>query len=122
MPAELPAIGRQPLMQFSLASLLKYVTICSVLAAASSAAGVASALLLAGMALALAARNGWLAILSFGVALLLADWPFRSDEKGAVIQTVAIIALALALSFWYRLEHLRADRIAVQPLAEPASQ
>jgi hypothetical protein len=90
-------------MQFSLASLLEFTTICSVLLALSPLLGLAATLWLIFMSLSVSVRIGPLAIVAFGGALL-ADTPGGGPlvSDASLPRTAAIVGSSLAISFWYR--------------------
>src|SRR5262245_25678347 len=68
--------------QFTLADLLEYTTVCSVLLAFSAVVGVVSILFLMLMAGAMAGRLGRLAVASLAAALVAADLGATPIDSG----------------------------------------
>lgn len=88
--------------QFSLLSLLGFVTLCGILSALSALIGIAASSLLMLMSLALWARQGLLALTMFMAACLGADAPFQARGEGAALARQALVVLVAAgLCGWY---------------------
>lgn len=90
--------------QFSLWSLLEYMTLCSVLLAFVPAVGTAATSALILLALALWARQGFVALAMLMAASLAADWSHRSLHSASTAgPQVVVLLLAAALCLGYRL-------------------
>jgi hypothetical protein len=94
-----------PQIRFKLSDLFHFITVCSVLLACHPLTGVASAVLLAAMALALTARFGLLA------AILLAAALATSGSSNGV-REIATLSIGIAVIGWFRLQRWRADQAA----------
>jgi hypothetical protein len=90
--------------QFTLAALFEYVTLCAILAALSPLVGVASGVFLMLMALALIARQGWLALAMLMAASLAADWPYLPHAESSFGRQFFVLLLGGGLAGW---RHLR---------------
>jgi hypothetical protein len=95
-----------PHIRYSLSDLLQFTTVCAILLACHPLTGVASCLLLAGMALALAARVGILA-----AVLLMASFAAAASNDGA--RELWTLLIGTSVLGWYRWERWRADRAAL---------
>jgi hypothetical protein len=93
--------------RFSIADLLKYVSVCAVLMAVAPLTGVAAAVLLAAFALALVAGQGLLAVLLF-LAALFASQALATDRSVTLTWTIVIGSLVIA---GYRLQRRWQDAI-----------
>lgn len=90
--------------QFSLWSLLEYMTLCSVLLAFVPVVGTAATSALILLALALWARQGFVALAMLMAASLAADWSHRSLHSASTAgPQVVVLLLAAALCLGYRL-------------------
>ena len=69
-----PALAYRRRGQFSLRDIFAYVTWCAVFLAFAGPLGITSVLSLMGMALALAARQGLLALVMLMTACVTVDW------------------------------------------------
>jgi hypothetical protein len=94
--------------QFTLADLFEFVTMCAILAALAPLVGVAAAVCLMLMALALSAWQGWLALALLMAASLAADWRDGPAADSGVGRQVVVMVLAGGLSGW---RHLRRSRL-----------
>jgi hypothetical protein len=92
---------RRDRMQFSLAALLEYTTLCCILSAWSRATGVAASVCLMAMALALGARQGLLALAMLMAASLSADWQFTPLDGGSLLRQLTVILLTCGVCGWY---------------------
>ena len=102
--------------QFSLGSLLEYITVCGVLLSATPVVGLPGILALMAMALALAMRQGLLAIILWMTASLIADVPWRAEAAGSeAIQQLASLALAAGLVTWYYVRRVSSPSVT-QPM------
>lgn len=90
--------------QFSIAAILEYTVVCSVLAAFESSTGIVSCACLMAMALALAAKQGGLALATLIAASMLTEVG-RSlpSAGGSLSRQLAVLLLAAALCVWYQL-------------------
>ena len=89
--------------QFSLTTLLEYVTLCAICMAVSSLTGPAASVFLMLMALALAVKKGSPALAMLTAACMAADWTSGSPSGSPQIQRqVTVLLLAGLLCAWYR--------------------
>ncbi len=89
--------------QFSLAALLEFPAVCGVLCALTPLLTLPSVIGLMGMALALAVRQGLLALLMLIEASLASDWLPPGQGGGfAIGRQLLVFLLAGALCVWYR--------------------
>jgi MFS family permease len=99
-PPTSPPVDRP---QFSLAALLEFPAVCGVLCALTPLLTLPSVVGLMGMAIALAARQGLLALLMLMEASLASDW-LPPEQRGgfAIGRQFMVFTLAGALCVWYR--------------------
>jgi hypothetical protein len=91
-------------VQFSLAALLEFATLCGILSALFRASGIVASVFLMAMALALGARQGWLAVIMFMAASLAADVSAGALDPNTTLQRQAtVILIASLLCGWYLL-------------------
>jgi MFS family permease len=89
--------------QFSLAALLEFPAVCGVLCALTPLLTLPSVVGLMGIAFALAARQGLLALLMLMEASLASDWLPPEQRNGLAIgRQMLVFLLAAALCAWYR--------------------
>jgi len=99
--------------RFSLAALLEFPAVCGVLLALSPSLNPACDCCLMVMAVALAARQGLLALLMLMAASLTADLPAHSPQGGFTFAGQALVfLLAGLLCVWYQVR-----RKFIQPIA-----
>jgi len=97
-------------VQFTLRSLLAYITLCSILMSPSSVVGVAASVALMLMALALWMRQGCFALIMWMTASLVADLPWNASPEGStLLAQLTSITLAGGLVAWYRVRRHFAD-------------
>ena len=105
-------------VQFSLASLLEFSALCAILSALFRISGIAACIFLMGMALALGARQGLLAIAMFALAILAAGAQSVPDQFRQVIQRqLSVTIIAALLSTWYVLRRRLARSRKAENLA-----
>ena len=98
-----PALAYRRPGQFSLRDVFAYVTWCAVFLAFASPLGITSVLSLMGMALALAARQGLLALAMLLAACVTVNWHLAPFEgEGSLLGELTVILLASLLCAWYR--------------------
>ena len=89
--------------QFRLRDIFAYTTWCAVFLAFTSPLGITSVLSLMGMALALAARQGLLALMALMGACVTVDRKLAPFEgEGSLLGQLTVILLASLLCAWYR--------------------
>jgi hypothetical protein len=89
-------------MQFSLAAVFEYTTLCAVLCAFSPVVGIMSSLFLMVMALSLGAKQGLAALIMLMVASISADWQFGLSGDGRGIwRQLMLMLLAALVCYWY---------------------
>jgi hypothetical protein len=96
---EIPKSRRE--VQFSLRSLIEYVTVCAIVMAWSAPLGVAASVFLMLMGLALWARQGVLCLAMLMAACLAVD-SSQQDSASRMERQLMVILLAGALCTWYR--------------------
>lgn len=97
-------------VQFGLARLLEYVTVCAILSAFSTALGYAATIFLMLMALALWARQGFMALAMLMAASLATNGSRDAiDDQSALPRQLFVILTAIALCGWYRLRRHYVD-------------
>ena|SRR5688572_13432538 len=96
--------------QFSLLALFEYTTLCCILAGLSGIVGIGACICLMLMGLALAARQGALALALTWIATLVAAYPdgFGSSTVASEVTTVLV---AFCICGWYR---WRSERFAAK--------
>lgn len=88
--------------QFALISLFEYTTICAILLANSTLIGLAASVPLMLMAMAIWARQGWLALGLLAAASLTADvWADPFQMASVPRQLLVMLPAALVVA-WYR--------------------
>ena len=98
-----PALAYRRRGQFSLRDTFAYLTWCAVFLAFAGPLGITSVLSLMGMALALAARQGLLALVMLMTACVTVDWHMAPFEgEGSLLGELTVILLASLLCAWYR--------------------
>ena len=98
-----PALAYRRRDQFSLRDMFAYVTWCAVFLAFAGPLGIASVVSLMGMALALAAHQGLLALVMLMTACVTVDWKMSPFEgEGSLLGQLTVILLASLLCAWYR--------------------
>jgi hypothetical protein len=105
-------------MQFGLAALLEYVTVCAVLWALFRVPGAAATVCLMTMALALGARQGFTALAMFAAALIAGDAHSAGIQDEGWRREVSVMLIGGLLVGWYLLRRRiakndRADRHAL---------
>jgi hypothetical protein len=96
--------SKRNLNQFSVLSLMEFATLCAVLAALFRISGVIPCALLMGMALALGARQGLVAIVMLAGALIAADMKSGNNlDRNNFSQVCAVFVIAAGLTGWYLL-------------------
>jgi uncharacterized membrane protein (UPF0136 family) len=98
--------------QFSLQALFEYTTLCCVLAGLSSVTGIGASVCLMAFGLALATRQGGLALAAVIVASLIAQTPLDENNQTAFSPQFLTLLAAALLSFWYRRRAKSARRTA----------
>ena len=102
--------SRRP--QFSIAAILEYMAVCSVLLAFAKGCGVESCIFLIGMALTLSAKAGDLAIVMFVGASISTDFGLdRSNLGDSAIRLGLVVFLAALLCVWYRTKARKAMKL-----------
>ena len=90
--------------QFGLASMFEYVTVCSIPLALLHVVGLTGSLLLMAMALALALRQGFFALLlAMGASLVVDARTAPVDAINPVWRQVLVVTLIVALACWYKM-------------------
>jgi hypothetical protein len=89
--------------QFSLRSLLEFMTICALLFAASAVFGLTVSVCLILMAAAIWMKQGGIAICALTLALIATDWPASAGESDAPVDIGLVVFAASALCVWYRI-------------------
>ncbi len=90
-------------VQFTLRSLFECVSLCAVPAAFASKIGVLPTALLIGLNLALAARQGFVALLTLiGASLVAADGAGPTGWNGVMEREFLALVIGVALVGWYR--------------------
>ena len=90
--------------QFSLFSLLEFVTICAVLSTCSYFIGIGASICLMLMAFSLWTRIGWLVLTLLVAASLAVGGSFdESDNFPDILQQFAVFLLTVLLTTWYSL-------------------
>ena len=100
--------------QIHVATLLELFVVCAIVFSVGAVCGVASGLLLATMAIALAYRCGRCALAAFAGALAMAAVRVESEPDLAVLRLLAAGALGFSISMWYALRRRMADNRARQ--------
>jgi len=96
-------------MQFTLAALLEYVTVCAVLLALFHVSGASATACLMATALALAARQGFAALTAFAAALIAGDaYSAGIQDQGWWREGSAILIGGLLVA-WYMLRRRMAN-------------
>jgi len=97
-------------VQFTLAGLLEYVTICAMLSELFHVSGPAAIACLMGMALALGARQGFAALAMFAAALIAGDAHLLDIKDEGWWREGSVILIGGLLAGWYELRRRMANR------------
>ena len=110
VPRQSRGFSRDNKVQFSLLSLLEYVTVCNILLSASSVLGIAASVALILMALALWMKRRFIALLMWMTASLVAGSPWNASLAGStLLAQLTSIAIAGGLVAWYCVRRHLAD-------------
>ncbi len=95
--------------QFGLLALFEYLTLCGLILAFAAAMGVVATSILMAFALALAARQGWLALASLcGAILAVGGHATFADERHSYGRIATVWLVAAIVCVWYVYRRRRA--------------
>ena len=106
--------------QFQLSVLFEFVTICSVLAAASPAIGAASSACLMLMSLAVWARQGFMALAMLAGACLATSPPLSDATEFVTVsmRECVVCLLGVGTCYWYRFRRAPLSRLETETALE----